>query len=71
LQDFVIGGDYNLSCSQSRPRVFLILIAIVLALGIGGFLARDALFFTFVYTGSSADWELMQIRRQVTSGQVK
>jgi len=51
-----------------RRRVFVILLAIVLALGIGGFLARDALFFTFVYTGSRADWELMQLRRQVANG---
>jgi hypothetical protein len=59
----------------TRRRVIAVLLAIVVALGVGGFLARDtlrdAIVFTFLYDGSRADWDLMQIRRQIKSGQVQ
>jgi thiol-disulfide isomerase/thioredoxin len=45
-------------------------LAIILALALGGYLARDVLFFAFAYSGSEADWELMEIRNQIAHGEV-
>lgn len=44
-----------------------LLVVAVLAIGI--YLARDVIFFTFLYRGTRADWELSQIRRQYDNTQ--
>ena len=58
-----------------RRRALFIVLAISVALGFGGYLARDAIrdafVFTFLYPGSRADWDLMQLRREVASGQAQ
>jgi len=52
-----------------RRPVLVILIATAVPLGLGGFLARDAIFFNFLYSGTRADWDLMQLRRKFASEQ--
>ncbi len=47
-------------------RVLLGLVLVFLTVGVGGYLVRETLFITFLYSGSRADWELQQLRNRAT-----
>lgn len=49
---------------STRRRWFRYVVVAFVLLAAGGYLARDAIFFTFLYRGTRADWALLQLRQE-------
>ncbi len=54
---------------RSKRRWFRVILIAIGLLIVGGYLLQEPIFFTFLYKGTRADWELQQIRHEYAQRQ--